>query len=314
MTNTFHKYAVGAAALILLAASAYAAQSITEITLPGTRVFPESITSTPDGTLIVGSLGHGNVLRIAPGSSMAEEWIKAGTGGLNQVLGVYADDKGKTLWVCSNNLQNKGEATSAMAFDLKTGAVKGTYVMPGDGTLCNDIAVAPNGISYFTDTRQGTVVMLKPGAKTLEVAAKDPLLAGADGLAFGEKTVLYVNSVTTGKLLRLDLGPDGKSKSVIDLKLSRPLERPDGMRAIGKNRLLLAENSGKMDIVTFEGDGLQNAVVKTIKEGLVMTPGVTATRGQAWIVEGKLPYQNDPAYKDKDPGEFKMYAVPLPKN
>jgi hypothetical protein len=23
---------------------------------------------------------------------------------------------------------------------------------------------------------------------------------------------------------------------------------------------------------------------------------------------------NDPAYKDKDPGMFKMYAVPLPKN
>jgi sugar lactone lactonase YvrE len=313
MTKIFHKYALGAAALILLAASAYAATSIAEITLPGTRVFPESITSTPDGTLIVGSLGHGNVLRIAPGSTTAEEWIKPGTGGLNQVLGVYADDKGKTLWVCSNNLQNKGEATSAMAFDLKTGAVRGTYPLPGDGVLCNDIAVSSNGTTYVTDTRQGSVLMLPPGGKNLEIAAKDPLLAGADGLAFGDKTILYVNSVTAGKLLRLDLGPDGKSKSVVELKLSRPLDRPDGMRAIGKNRLLLAENSGKMDIVTFEGDGLQSAVVKTIKEGLIMTPGVTATRGMAWIVEGKLPYQNDQAYKDKDPGEFKMYALPLPK-
>jgi sugar lactone lactonase YvrE len=313
MTKIFHKYALGAAALILLAASAYPATSIAEITLPGTRVFPESVTSTPDGTLIVGSLGHGNVLRIAPGSTTAEEWIKPGTGGLNQVLGVYADDKGKTLWVCSNNLQNKGEATSAMAFDLKTGAVTGTYPLPGDGVLCNDIAVSSNGTTYVTDTRQGSVLMLPPGGKNLEIAAKDPLLAGADGLAFGDKTILYVNSVTAGKLLRLDLGPDGKSKSVVELKLSRPLDRPDGMRAIGKNRLLLAENSGKMDIVTFEGDGLQSAVVKTIKEGLIMTPGVTATRGMAWIVEGKLPYQNDPAYKDKDPGEFKMYALPLPK-
>ena len=85
------------AALLALAIGAFAAEKVTEITLPGTRIFPESITSTPDGTLIVGSLGHGNVLRIAPGSSTAEEWIKPGTGGLNQVLGVYADDKGKTL-------------------------------------------------------------------------------------------------------------------------------------------------------------------------------------------------------------------------
>jgi sugar lactone lactonase YvrE len=299
------------AALVLIAIGAYAAESITEITLPGTRIFPESITSTPDGTLIIGSLGHGNVSRIAPGTAQVDEWIKPGTGGLNQILGVYADEKGKILWVCSNNLQGKGDPTAAMAFDLKTGAVKGTYVLPGDGTLCNDIAVASDGTVYVTDTRQGSVDMLKPGAKNLEVAAKDPLLAGADGLAFGEKNILYVNSVTAGKLLRVDLGPDGKSKSVVDLKLSQPLDRPDGMRAIGKNRLLLAENSGKMDIVTFEG---QNATVKTIKEGLTMTPAVTATRGMAWIVEGKLPYMNDVAYKDKDPGLFKLYAIPLPKN
>jgi sugar lactone lactonase YvrE len=295
----------GAFALTLMAAGA-----ISEITLPGTLVYPESITSTADGTLIVGSLGHGNVMRIAHGKDVAEEWIKPGTGGLNQVLGVFADEKGKTLWVCSNNLEQKGEATSVKAFDLKTGAIKGTYPLPGQGPLCNDIAVAPDGTAYVSDTVQGSVVMLKPGSKNLEIAAKDPLLAGVDGLAFGETNILYVNSVTAGKLVRLDLGPDGKSKSVTELKLSRPLDRPDGMRAIGKNRMLLAENSGKMDIVTFEG---QNATIKTIKEGLESTPGVTLTRGMAWIVEGKLNYRNDPQMKGKDPGKFRLFAVPLPK-
>ena len=314
MRQRFKKCALSATALIFVTVDAYAAPAITEITLPGARVFPESITSTADGTLIVGSLGHANVMRIAPGKSMAEEWIKPGSGGLNQVLGVFADEKEKVLWVCSNNLENKGEATSVMAFDLKSGAPKGTYPLPGDGVLCNDIAVSEDGTGYVTDTRQGSVLMLKPGGKALEIAAKDQLLAGADGLAFGEKATLYVNSVTTGKLLRLNLGPDGKAKGVIDLKLSRPLDRPDGMRAIGKNQLLLAENSGKMSIVTFEGTNLENAVVKTIKEGLESTPGVTATRGMAWIVEGKLNYRNDPAFKDKDPGMFKMYAVPLPRN
>src|SRR5580658_9681141 len=314
MTHKLNTHVLTATALLAVAVSIYAASAVTEITLPGTLVYPESITSTSDGTLIIGSLGHGNVMRVAPGKSVAEEWIKPGTGGLNQVLGVFADEKGKTLWVCSNNLEQKGEATSVKAFDLKSGAIKGTYPLPGQGPLCNDIAVAEDGTAYISDTVQASIVMLKPGGKNLEIAAKDPLLTGADGLAFGEKTILYVNSVSAGKLLRLDLGPDGKSKSITELKLSRPLDRPDGMRAIGKNRLLLAENSGKMDIVTFEGQGLQNAVVKTIKEGLVMTPAVTATRGTAWIVEGKLPYMNDAAYKDKDPGLFKMYAVPLPKN
>jgi hypothetical protein len=85
------------------------------------------------------------------------------------------------------------------------------------------------------------------------------------------------------------------------------------MRAIGTHRLLVAENSGKMDIVTFEGSDMQNARITTVKEGLESTPGVTATRGMAWIVEGKLNYRNDAALKDKDPGTFKMFAVPLPK-
>jgi len=316
MKHLFSRRNLGIAALavVVSVASAYAARPITEVVLPGKGIFPESITSTSDGTLIVGSLGHGNVRRIAPGKTAAEEWIKPGAGGLNGVLGVFADEKGKNLWVCSNNLDNKGEATSLKAFDLKTGAPKGTYPLPGEGALCNDIATGVNGTTYITDTRQGTVLMLKPGSKSLELAAKDLLLAGADGLAFGDTTILYVNSVTANKLLRLDLGPDGKAKGVIELKLPRAIDRPDGMRAIGKNRLLLAENSGKMSIVTFEGPGMQNAVIKTIKEGLESTPGVTATRGMAWIVEGKLNYRNDPALKDKDPGTFKMYAVPLPKN
>lgn len=314
MRHRLDKHALGAIVLVLAGAGVYAAQPVTEIILPGKGIFPESITSIADGTLIVGSLGHGNVSRIAPGKTAAEEWIKPGTGGLNGVLGVFADEKGKNLWVCSNNLDDKGEATSVKAFDLKTGALKGTYPLPGDGALCNDIATAANGTAYVTDTRQGSILMLKPGGKTLEVAAKDPLLAGADGLAFGDMSILYVNSVSANKLLRLDLGPDGKAKGVVELKLSRAIDRPDGMRAIGKNRLLLAENSGKMSIVTFNGPGMQNAVLKTIKEGLESTPGVTATRGMAWIVEGKLNYRNDPALKDKDPGTFKMYSVPLPKN
>jgi sugar lactone lactonase YvrE len=301
------------AAVITIAAATCVAQNVTEITLPGTRVFPESITSTADGTLIVGSLGHGNVLRIPPGKTAAEEWIKPGAGGLNNILGVYADEKGKMLWVCSNNLENKGEATSVKTFDLKTGAPKGTYKLPGEGPLCNDIAVGEDGTGYISDTRLASVLMLKPGASMLEVAAKDPLLAGADGLAFGDKTTLYINSVTAGKILRVDLGSDGKSKQITDLKLPRTLDRPDGMRAIGKHRLLLAENSGTMSVVTFEGPDKRTVVVKTLKEGLESTPGVTATRGMAWIVEGKLNYRNDEALKDKDPGTFKMFAVPLSK-
>jgi sugar lactone lactonase YvrE len=314
MAQAFWKSAICTTILTLGAASVHAAPPVTEITLPGSRLYTESITSTKDGTLILGSLGKGNVSRIAPGTTNVVEWIKPGTNGLNQVFGVYADEKFNNLWVCSDRTGDAGgEAPAVKSFDLKTGAPKGSYPLPGDKQFCNDIAVADDGTAYITDTGQALVFMLKPGAKELEIAAKDPLLEGADGLAFGERGVLYVNSVTKNKLLRVDLGPDGKSKSVTELKLSKPIGGPDGMRAIGKNRLLMAENAGNMDVITFSGPGGKQADINTIKSGLESTPAVTATRGMAWIAEGKLNYLDDPNLKDKNPDPFKMYAVPLPK-
>jgi streptogramin lyase len=43
-----------------------AAQNVESISVPGTKAFPESITSTTDGTLYVGRLGDGGVVRIKP--------------------------------------------------------------------------------------------------------------------------------------------------------------------------------------------------------------------------------------------------------
>jgi hypothetical protein len=51
------------------------------------------------------------------------------------------------------------------------------------------------------------------------------------GWRVGDKTTLYVNSYTTSKLVRLDLGLDGKPKKIVDLKLSGRL-----MRRIEDNR------------------------------------------------------------------------------
>ncbi len=106
-----HLTALHLASFMMSAVSLYAAQPITEITLPGARLYTESITSTKDGTLIVGSLGKGNVSRILYGTTTVTEWIKPGTNGLNAVYGVYADEKFKTLWVCSDKSDDgKGEA------------------------------------------------------------------------------------------------------------------------------------------------------------------------------------------------------------
>src|SRR5262245_9554613 len=73
-----------------------------EISIPGTGVFPESLTSSSDGTIYIGSVGQAQVYKVKAGTATAEPFIAPGTGGLKQAFGVFADDAGGTLWVCSN--------------------------------------------------------------------------------------------------------------------------------------------------------------------------------------------------------------------
>jgi len=287
----------------------FAAGKIVEVSINQPKdLFPESITSLKDGTIILGSV-PGGVYKIKPGQTEAKPFIAREGNGFTTVLGVFADEKANTLWLC-----NTGPGV-LKAFDLGTGKAKGSYPMP-TGAVCNDIAVADNGTAYATDTSGAKIFMLKKGAAALEQAASDPLLAGVDGVAFGDKNTLYVNSVTANKLIRLDLGPDGKSTKVTDLKLSGPLGAPDGLRAIGKNKFVQSENGnaaragGRLALVTIDPK-TNMATIKTLKDGMQATPATTATKGMAWVVEGKQDYRNG-KNKGQDPLPFKLYAVKLP--
>src|SRR3954451_18245231 len=165
------------------------AQSRTEVTINDTGVQAENLTSTQDGSVYFGSTAKGTIYRAGPGVSQAEPWIQASTAGLTNVLGVLADDRTNTLWVCQNNTGGRGGApvvgqTALRSFDLKTGAAKGTYPFPSNSGICNDIAVSPNGAAYASESFRGRVHRLKPGATELEVWASDPEINVIDGLAF----------------------------------------------------------------------------------------------------------------------------------
>jgi sugar lactone lactonase YvrE len=158
--------ALGACALGLLCAGGVARAA--NVTIPGSTDFPESMTATADGTMYFSSLAGGRVFRSAPGASEASEWIKPGTNGLDSTLGVLADEKSGTLYVCSVDLSGGGIVLPTGAtpgalkmFDLKTGAPKGSAALPPSPLpkstpLCNDIAVAPDGTVYVTDPSPAT--------------------------------------------------------------------------------------------------------------------------------------------------------------
>ncbi len=270
------------------AASNAAPQTHAEITINDTGTIPENLTSSQDGTVFFGSTAKGTIYRAVPGAAQAEAWIQASSNGLNNVLGVLADDKSNTLWVVSNVRRGRGApSTGQMAlrsFDLKTGAARGTYPAEGGGTL-NDIAIAPDGSIYVSETFGGRILRLKQGATALDVWVTDPQLRGVDGLSFLADGALYVNNFFSGALSRIPVNADGTAGTIVPIETSLKFSRPDGLRTSTSNTLLQVEGQGRLTEITIEGNRSQ---VRVIREGLTRATGVTQIGAIACVLVEQL--------------------------
>jgi len=322
------KYA-GLVSLGLAAAvSQVLAATPAEIVIPGERLATESLTSSRDGTVYIGSVGTGQIFRARPGAAMAEPFILPKTNGIGAVFGVFADEKANVLWACSGTLAVGPPPAGApppppsalYAFDLASGAPKGKWNMPTAGAFCNDIAVGSDGTAYASDTQNMQVARLKPGAQSLEV------WAGADG-AFGPTggvldgisvlgDTLLVNALRTNKIFSVAIGKDGKPGKVNEVKLDSGIEGPDGMRSFGASALLVAEGGGggkvsKIVLNDAKTEGKHTVLKAGFPDGPV---AVTVVGENVYVLEGQLaalfapPGTPAPAAKP-----YKATAVPVGK-
>jgi sugar lactone lactonase YvrE len=293
------------------------------IALPGERAFPESITSTRDGTLFVGRLGEGGVVRADPRTGAAALFVAPGAAGSRSITGVFADEASGTLWACSNDLSALGgpsggrdRGAALKAFDLRTGAAKRSVPLPEPHPFCNDIAVDAGGAVYVTDSANPTVLRLPAGASRFEVFATNPQFAppqpnsaGLDGIAFGGDGALYVTTYAAGGFFRIAV-EKGRAGRVIKLQ-GRALGLPDGLRPLGRKSFLLVEGAGTLDRVEVDGDGFRAA---PLRAGFRTPTSVTRVGSVVWVSEGQMPLFFDPARKGESPAlPFRIYAVPLNK-
>jgi streptogramin lyase len=323
VTNMHRKSRVAMAFAVLSSAlsTQVAIAEAQSIALPGPRAFPESLTSTVDGTLFIGRLGDGGIVRANSRTGEVVVFVAPGESGSRSILGVFADDAANTLWACSNDLSALGGPSSGsdsgsalIGFDLATGAAKRSVPLPGAHAFCNDIAVDSSGTIYVTDSASPNILRLSAGSSTFEVFASNPQFSppeggiGLDGIAFGRDGNVYVTTYTAGGLFRVDV-KGGRADAVTKLHGRSPLTRPDALRSLGEHSFLLIEGSGTLNRVDIKADTF---AVTPIRGGFREPTSVTRVGSTAWVSEGQLAFFFDPSRRDLSPSlPFRIYAVPL---
>lgn len=287
------------ATCIALVMSFAQAASASDILIADAKSQPESLTVAPGGVLFAGSASSPFVYKVRLGSSTAEKFIDASAEGPGTFfLGMLADAASNTLWTCQltpvPNTTPVQRQTALRGFDLSTGAPKIRWNLPGDNTTCNDFAIGPDKALYITDTATGRIYRLAAGASTAELFLEHRVLMGVDGITFLDGT-LYVNNVIFNKLYRIPVDVAGKPGQPVDIWMDQPVKGLDGMRA-ANGKLFVAENgSGKISVLTINGD---KASVTVIREGLKTPTGVEPAGDTLWIAER---------------GAGKVVSMPMPK-
>lgn len=166
-----------AVAAQLEAAAAPIVRSDSAFAIPDPDFIPEGIAyDAAQDAFFVGSLRYGGVLRIGR-DGVARPFLPGSRTDLAEVLGLRVDVARQRLWLAAfvsdgaapRHRDGGGGWAELRAYDLRTGALAGRWPAP-DSTrpqLLNDIAIAPNGDAYVTDSEGGALFRLRSGARAL---------------------------------------------------------------------------------------------------------------------------------------------------
>jgi len=285
------------------------------IQIPGNRIFPESITSTADGRLIIGSIAKRAIYRVDAGSNIALPWIRPDGGANLGVFGVFADEYAQTLWACwseAPGISGEKVPSKLTAYDLKSGMAKTSYEMPTPGAFCNDIATTTDGSVYATDSNNMEIDRLAPGSDRLRTWSGEGAFGPRGGILDGISAVgdaIYVNALVTGRLFKVPIASSGSAGAPQEVMLDRPLRLPDGMRAFGSKSVLVVEGgaAGRLSLIILNG---VTGKVTTIKGGYAHGPVSVAVLGNdAFVLEGQLYRLFDPEHRHPRLEPFKATAV-----
>lgn len=213
-------------------------------------LFPEGIAYDPmDKAFFLSSLSKNKVARFDSNGKSTGDFVKSRQDGLLSTVGMRVDAERRIFWVCSNygypseSLEKeKVPFGSAMVskYDLKTGKLIKKYPLPAKGKhFLNDVALAPDGTAYLSDSHVPGVFRVDAKTDKIERFADLPGYVYPNGITYSPEThkifVACANHVVV---------VDAKTKSV------STLDHPDNFLIAGgdgmyyyKNSLIAVQNS-----------------------------------------------------------------------
>ncbi|MGK4009290.1 hypothetical protein WMF31_42210 [Sorangium sp. So ce1036] len=279
------------------------------VPLPAGFTYPNGIAHAEDGTLFVGSIASGRILRRAPGGGWSA--LFPGSEEIFSATSLRLDAPRGLLWGTSPDvmglLRPDGSlgrrAPRLFSLDARTGAVRRIVRLP-EGAMANDIAIAPDGGLYVTDSSRASVLYLRPGGERWETYVSDARFkaqgagmasVGPAGIALSpDGRALAINTHGPGRLFLVRAGAAGAAPAVSEVPLPRRLENPDGMRFAPDGRLLVLEgatDSGDGRVVRIDvlGEAPGPRAIEVLASGLESPVNLTVeANGRVWITEARL--------------------------
>jgi hypothetical protein len=270
--------------------------------LPSAAYYPESLAVAPDGTLFVGSLALGEIVRFAPGQDVGTVFVPAGSVAKGYT-GLLVDPASNSLLACAVDLSFK-TLGFVQRYDLANGSVQATFTFADGGlpdggvnpyfALPNDMAFDGSHRLYVTDSFGGRVYAVPDiaTAANLEVWAADATLLpaapntfGADGISWDGSSNFYVNNNSSGALIRIPLNPDGTAGTAAPVAVTPALSHPDGQRQLNATTIVLVDNSGTMNELTLSGSSAANV---ELANGLDAPTSLVKYESFYWVTDGQI--------------------------
>lgn len=232
-------------------------RSTVAFSVPEPDLIPEGIAVDPrTGTFYLGSIRKKKVLAIDANGEVTT-FVPPGKDGLLGVLGVKVDTRADLLWVGSYASRSTADRAAAaarpsgvLAFSLRDGSLRRRILFGDSPHLPNDLAIAPDGTVYVTDSAGGHVLRIPPDRDTFEPITPADALFYPNGIALAPDGRLYVAHLNGIAIV------DPRSRTVTPLATvpAVPLGGIDGLLLHGSALVAVQNSIGRPRMVSIALD------------------------------------------------------------